>query len=264
MVYRALTIAGSDSSGGAGIQADIKTFTVLRVYGMTAVTALTAQNTCGVEEIHPVPASFVVRQIAVTVSDIGVEAAKTGMLYSAETVVAVAKAVRDYQLTRVVVDPVLVAQSGARLGHQDLPLALLKELIPHALLVTPNLDEALALTGIHVESVADMRAVARKLVNAGARACLVKGGHLDGPEAVDVFDDGHQSREITVPRLPALYTHGTGCQLSAAVTAFLARGLSLDEAVDRAKRFITTAIRAGLALGRGAGPANPMAWDEDA
>lgn len=264
MTYRALTIAGSDSSGGAGIQADIKTFTVLRVYGMTAVTALTAQNTCGVEEIHPVPASFVVRQIAVTVSDIGVDAAKTGMLYSTETVVAVAKAVRDYRLTRIVVDPVLVAQSGASLGHEDLPMALLKELIPHALLVTPNLDEALALTGIHVESVADMRAVARKLVDAGARACLVKGGHLEGSEAVDVFDDGRQSREITAPRLAALHTHGTGCQLSAAVTAFLARGLSLDEAVDRAKRFITTAIRAGLALGGGAGPANPMAWDEDA
>jgi hydroxymethylpyrimidine/phosphomethylpyrimidine kinase len=264
MVYRALTIAGSDCSGGAGIQADIKTFTVLRVYGMTALTALTAQNTCGVEEVHVVPAPFVARQMNMALSDIGADAAKTGMLYAPETVVAVARAIKDHHLTKVVVDPVLVAQSGANLGRDDLPAALLEELIPHALLVTPNLDEASVLTGIQVRSIEDMREVARQLVAAGARACLVKGGHLEGEDAVDVYDDGRRSHQLTSPRLPTRHTHGTGCQLSAAVTAYLARGLSLDEAVARAKRFINAAIAGGLAIGHGPGPANPMAWtDED-
>jgi hydroxymethylpyrimidine/phosphomethylpyrimidine kinase len=260
MLARALSVAGSDSSGGAGIQADLKTFTVLRVYGMTAITAITVQNSSGVKEIHPLPPSFVERQIRMTVSDIGVDAMKTGMLYSTETVVAVSRTIRDYRVERVVVDPVLIAQSGDSLAADDLTHALLSELVPQALLVTPNLDEAQTLTGIRIQSIEDMRKAARLIIRAGAKACLVKGGHLPISEAVDVFDDGRSVRELSAPRLPTQNTHGTGCQLSAAITAFVARGLPLESAIHNGKEFITRAIRCGLALGHGAGPANPLAW----
>ena len=260
MIARALTIAGSDSSGGAGIQADLKTFTAWRVYGMTAITALTAQNTTGVSEIHSLPPSFVRAQIDAVVNDVGVDAAKTGMLGSAETVVAVAAAVRDHEISVLVVDPVMVAKGGASLLQADAREALLRELIPLARLVTPNLPEAEALTEMKIGNVDDMRRAARRLIARGAGACLVKGGHLDGERVVDVFDDGIAVRELTSPRIATSHTHGTGCQLSAAITACLARGSSLGEAVDLGKRFITTAIRHGLAIGKGHGPANPLAW----
>ena len=264
MVPRALTIAGSDSGGGAGIQADLKTFTVFRVYGMSAVTALTAQNTSGVTAVHQVPAAFVRQQIDAVVSDIGADAAKTGMLASAETVITVARAVRDHRIAPVVVDPVLVAHDGTALLPADARDALLRELLPLAALVTPNVDEAQALTGVAIASVADMRHAARALLARGAKACLVKGGHLSGDDAVDVFDDGSAARELTAPRLPTPHTHGTGCQLSAAITAHLALGLSMWRAVQRSKQFISVAIRAGLPIGHGNGPANPLAWlDEE-
>lgn len=263
MLRKALSIAGSDSSGGAGIQADLKTFTVLEVYGMTALTALTAQNTSGVEGILPVPAHFVRQQIDVVLADIGVDAVKTGMLLSAETAIAVAAALRDHGVDRLVVDPVLAAGSGTSLAREDLPRALLEELIPQALLVTPNTDEARILTGIDIETVADMKAAAVKLLDAGAKACLLKGGHLKGP-ATDVFMVGQSVLELVAERIPTRHTHGTGCQLSAAITAFLARGLRLEDAVARGKTFITAAIREGLALGHGNGPANPLAWKGDA
>ena len=257
---RALTIAGSDCSGGAGIQADLKTFTVFKVYGMSVVTALTAQNTRGVAGTHAVPAAFVRAQIDTVMSDIGCDAAKTGMLGTAEIVSTVARAVRDCRIAPLVVDPVMTAQSGAALLNADARDALLCELLPLATLVTPNIPEAQALTGIPIASVADMRAAARALIARGARACLVKGGHLEGLQAVDVFDDGRTLRELVSPRLDTPHTHGTGCQLSAAITANLALGSSLPEAIERAKRFITVAIRHGLALGGGSGPANPLAW----
>jgi len=260
MVARALSIAGSDSGGGAGIQADLKTFTVFGVYGMTAVTALTAQNTCGVIGIHAVPAVFVRAQIDAVVSDIGVDAAKTGMLLSAATIQIVAAAVRDHAVTPLVVDPVMVAQSGAVLIEEAARTALLQELVPLATLVTPNLPEAEALAGMTIASVGDMRVAARQLIERGAKACLVKGGHLAGDEAVDVFDDGRNAIELRTGRLPIRHTHGTGCQLSAAITAQLACGVPLLDAVERAKRFITVAIRNGLALGKDVGPANPLAW----
>ena len=263
MVARALTIAGSDSGGGAGIQADLKTFTVLGVYGMTAVTALTAQNSCGVTGIQAVPAAFVRAQIDAVVTDIGVDATKTGMLVSAEIITAVAQAVRDHAIAPLVVDPVMIAQSGAALLEPTARAALLAELLPLATLVTPNVPEAEALTGMAIRTVADMRAAARRLLECGAHACLVKGGHLGGDDAVDVFDDGRNPQELRVARLPTRHTHGTGCQLSAAITANLARGVPLPEAVERAKRFITVAILHGLALGKGAGPANPLAWLEE-
>ncbi len=262
MIARALTIAGSDSGGGAGIQADLKTFSVFGVFGMSAITALTAQNTCTVTGIHVVPAPFVRQQIDAVVSDIGVDAAKTGMLANAAIIGVVAQAIRDHHIERLVVDPVLAAQSGAPLLEDDARAALLRELVPLAALVTPNIAEAQALTGLTVTSVSEMRQAARALIASGARACLVKGGHLDGAAAVDVFDDGSGAQELAAPRLPTRHIHGTGCQLSAAITAHLARGLPLRAAVEQAKRFITVAIRGGLAIGRGAGPANPMAWLE--
>jgi len=263
MLARALTIAGSDSGGGAGIQADLKTFTVFGVYGMSAITALTAQNTCGVTGIHVVPAPFVRAQIDAVVADIGIDAAKTGMLVSAKIISTVAQAVREHVIAPLVVDPVMVAQSGAALLEPTARTALLQELLPWATLVTPNIPEAEALTGLAVASVADMRAAARVFIEQGAKACLVKGGHLGGDESVDVFDDGRNPIELRSVRLPTRHTHGTGCQLSAAITAQLARGVPLLDAVERAKRFITVAIRNGLALGKGAGPANPLAWLEE-
>lgn len=262
MIPRALTIAGSDSGGGAGIQADLKTFTVHRVFGMSAVTALTAQNTRGVEGIFPVPAGFVRRQIDAVVTDIGADAVKTGMLANAEIIAAVVGAVRAHRLAPLVVDPVLVAQSGAPLIEAEAQAALLRDLIPLAAIVTPNVPEAERLTGRSIATLADMRAAAQTLVDHGAASCLVKGGHRSGAEAVDVFFDGSAFVELRAPRHASRNTHGTGCQLSAAIAANLAAGLSLGAAVARAKRFISAAIAAGLALGHGDGPANPLAWRE--
>jgi hydroxymethylpyrimidine/phosphomethylpyrimidine kinase len=263
MVARALTIAGSDSGGGAGIQADLKTFTVFRVFGMSAITALTAQNTLGVTAVHPVPGPFVRQQIDAVVTDIGVDAAKTGMLANAEIIAAVVQAIHDHHIAPLVVDPVMIAESGAPLLAADAREALLHELLPLATLVTPNVYEAQLLSGIAIASVNDMCAAARALIQRGAQAVLVKGGHLGGEAAIDVFDDGNNVRQLTASRLAVRHTHGTGCQLSAAITAGLACGLPLPDAVARAKRFITIAIRGGLAIGHGVGPANPLAWLEE-
>ncbi|MFQ5667584.1 MAG: bifunctional hydroxymethylpyrimidine kinase/phosphomethylpyrimidine kinase, partial [Candidatus Binatia bacterium] len=248
--------------GGAGIQCDLKTFTVLGVFGTSAITALTAQNTCGVRGIHAVPAAFVRQQIDAVVSDIGADAVKTGMLASADTVHAVASAIRDHHIQQLVVDPVMAAQSGAELLPSEAREALLRELLPLASLVTPNIEEAQVLTGCQIVSVDDMREAARALVAAGAGASLVTGGHLEAGEAIDVFHDGHELHRLAAPRLPVRHTHGSGCQLSAAVAAHLARGCALPAAVEGAKRFITVALRHGLAIGRGTGPANPLAWLE--
>ena len=260
MIPRVLTIAGSDSSGGAGIQADLKTFTVFRVYGMTAVTALTAQNTRGVSAIVPMSGAFVRQQIDAVVGDIGVDAAKTGMLATREIVVAVAAAVRAHRLAPLVVDPVMLAQSGARLLDDDARAAVIGELIPLATVVTPNVPEAEVLLGMRIQSLADMHEAARRLVAAGAGAALVKGGHLEGAEAVDVLDDGTTMHELRAPRIATRHTHGTGCMTAAALAACLARGLALLDAAREAKRFITAALNDGLALGQGDGPANPLAW----
>lgn len=260
MIPRALTIAGSDPSGGAGIQADLKTFTVFEVFGMTAVTALTVQNTGGVTGIEAVSPSLVRAQIDAVVSDIGVDATKTGMLANAAIVTAVVGAVRRHHLAPLVVDPVMVAQSGAALLDAAAREVLVRELLPLATLVTPNVPEAETLTGMTIRSVADMRRAARMLIETGAQASLIKGGHLAGAESIDVFDDGDRQRELAAVRLDTAHTHGTGCQLSAAITAQLARGVPLLAAVECAKTFITLAIQGGLAIGQGAGPANPLAW----
>lgn len=263
MIARALTIAGSDSSGGAGIQADLKTFTVFRVYGMTAVSAVTVQNTCGVSGVHALPPTVVRRQIEAVVTDIGVDAAKTGMLANRAVIAAVAGAVRDLGIAPLVVDPVMVAESGASLLEEDARRALRDEMLPLAALVTPNLSEAAALLDMPVATVADMHEAARRLVALGAVAALVKGGHLAGPEAIDVLYTAGGAQELRSARISTRHTHGTGCMLAAAITAGLARRRPLVDAVGEAKRFVTAAIRAGLALGAGGGPANPLAWLEE-
>lgn len=261
MTPHALTIAGSDSSGGAGIQADLKTFTVFRVYGMSAITALTAQNTQRVAGVLPVTADFVRAQIRAVIEDIRVDAVKTGMLANAEIIAAVADEVRTHRIAPLVVDPVMVAESGASLLEPGARAVLRDELLPLSRLVTPNVPEARALLDMRIETIDDMRLAATRLIDLGARAALVKGGHLSARmDAVDVFHDGTNVHELHALRIPSKNTHGTGCMLSAAITAGLASRRTLDQAVHEAKRFISTAIAAGLTIGKGKGPANPLAW----
>lgn len=256
---RALTIAGSDSGGGAGIQADLKTFTVLGCFGMSALTALTAQNTVGVSAIHPVPPGFVTAQIDAVATDIGVDAAKTGMLADAGIVAAVADAVAAHGISPLVVDPVFVAKGGDRLLEEDAVAVLIDRLLPLAAVVTPNLPEAEAITGMRIADEDAMEAAARALHRLGPRAVLVKGGHLASGEAVDVFYDGVTMHHLRRPRRPTTDTHGTGCVLSAAIAARLAHGDDLAIAVAAGKAFVDDAIAHGVRIGAGHGPADP-AW----
>jgi hydroxymethylpyrimidine/phosphomethylpyrimidine kinase len=259
-VPRAMTIAGSDSGGGAGIQADLKTFTALGVFGTSAITALTAQNTTGVAGVMEVAPEFVVAQIDAIMSDIGTDAAKTGMLASAAIVEAVAAAVRRWGIERLVVDPVMIAKSGAPLLRPDAMDALRRALLPAALVVTPNLHEAGALLGRPVRTLAEAREAARAIHAMGPRHVVVKGGHLeDSDRSVDVLFDGRAFEEFAAPRAQTRHTHGTGCIFSAAIAAHLARGQDVPGAVARAKELITAAIAGGLPLGRGHGPADPAA-----
>jgi hydroxymethylpyrimidine/phosphomethylpyrimidine kinase len=254
----ALTIAGSDSGGGAGIQADLKTFHAFGVYGTSVVTAITAQNTLGVSAVHPVPLNVVQAQIDAVVSDLRPAAMKTGMLATADLVGAVAEAVSRHQLHQYVLDPVMVATSGDRLLDREAEEALQTRLVPLARLVTPNLHEAGILTGRVVETLNGMRAAARALVQLGAGAALLKGGHLQG-DAVDLFWDGTEERVWHKPRLDTRHTHGTGCTLSAAVAAGLAQRAPLVDAVDRAVRWVARAIETAPGLGSGHGPVNHFA-----
>ncbi len=261
MVARALTIAGSDSGGGAGIQADLKTFAVLGVFGTSAITALTAQNTCAVTGVVEVDPAFVAAQIDAVVTDIGVDAAKTGMLANAAIIEAVADRVRRHGIARLVVDPVMVAKSGAPLLRPDAVEALRTRLLPLALVVTPNLPEASALAGgMPVRTAEEMEEAARAIAALGPRYVVVKGGHLeDAAEAADLLYDGARVHWLTAPRVRTPHTHGTGCVFSAAIAAGLARGSDPPAAVAAAKRFVTAAIAGALPLGRGRGPANPLA-----
>ena len=252
----ALTIAGSDSGGGAGIQADLKTFAALGVHGTSAVTAITAQNTMGVTEILELPTALIREQIAVVVEDIGVQAAKTGMLSSAEIIVSVADAVKQHRLRNLVVDPVMVAKGGARLLREDAVTALREMLLPLAAIITPNLPEAQVLLGREIRSLKERRQAARDLVAMGARAAVVKGGHAD--DATDVYFDGAELIELKAERIETTNTHGSGCVFSAAIAAWLARGAEPQEAVRQAKSFITQAIAYSLEIGHGHGPVNPM------
>jgi hydroxymethylpyrimidine/phosphomethylpyrimidine kinase len=255
---RILTIAASDSGGGAGIQADLKTIALMGGYGMSAITALTAQNTTGVQAIYPVPAPFVARQINAVISDIGVDTIKTGMLVNARIVKTVSRILRCLAEPRIIVDPVIVAKGGAVLLEKEAYPALKRELIPLAFIITPNLHEAAVLTGKSTESVSRMKKAAQALHLMGARNVLVKGGHLKG-KAIDILFDGKDYHELAGDRIESRNTHGTGCTLSAALAMELANGVSLPEAVKRAKDFVTAAIRSSIDLGHGCGPLNPYA-----
>jgi hydroxymethylpyrimidine/phosphomethylpyrimidine kinase len=252
----ALTIAGSDSGGGAGIQADLKTFAALEVHGTSAITAITAQNTIGVTDILELPVDLVRKQIAAVVEDIGVQAAKTGMLSSAAIVGVVADAVREYGLRLLVVDPVMVAKGGARLLRGDAIEALRDQLIPLAAVVTPNLPEAEVLVGRPVASLDERKQAARDLVAMGASAAVVKGGHAE--DAIDVYFDGSRMVELRSERIDTVNTHGSGCVFSAAIAAWMARGADPLQAAGEAKTFITRAIANSLEIGHGHGPVNPM------
>ncbi len=256
---RILTIAGSDSGGGAGIQADLKAITLLGGYGMSILTALTAQNTVGVQAIHEVPARFVAIQIDSVLSDIGADAIKTGMLANSEIVEVVARKIREYGVKKVVVDPVMVAKSGDPLLRKDAQDALIKRLIPLAMVVTPNLPEASVLSGFRVNSIEEMRKAALRVYELGAKHVVVKGGHLKGM-AIDILYDGKRYVEIEGKRVETKNTHGTGCTFASAIATLLARGETVSEAVRKAKAFITMAIQFGLPLGKGAGPTNPFAY----
>lgn len=251
----ALTIAGSDSSGGAGIQADLKTFQALGVYGASAVTALTAQNTLGVRAVHETPPELVTAQIDAVLEDIGADGAKTGMLSSAPIVRAVAEAVRRWGLGPVlVVDPVMVAKSGDRLLREDAVRALVEELLPLAAIVMPNLPEAEVIVGHRIEDDDDaIRTAAREIRALGPRAVVLKGGHRAG-RAVDVFFDGQRWEELAAERIATTSTHGTGCTYSAATAARIALGDEPLDAVRRAKAFLTAALRHARPLGGGHGP----------
>jgi len=250
----ALAIGGSDSGGGAGIQADLKTFAAHGVYGTSAMTAVTAQNTVGVLGIHPVPVEFVILQIEAVVSDLGCDALKTGMLASAAIVEAVAAAVEALDLPGLVVDPVMIAKSGDRLLAGDAVHALQTVLLPLARVVTPNVPEAEVLAGIPIGSVADMHEAGRRILALGPAAVIVKGGHLPGNEVVDLVIERRGIGELRGPRVPGPHTHGTGCTFAAAVTAGLALGRSLEEAARLAKAYVVGAMTAGIPLGRGHRP----------
>jgi hydroxymethylpyrimidine kinase/phosphomethylpyrimidine kinase len=255
---RILTIAGSDSGGGAGIQTDLKTITVLGGYGMSAITALTAQNTVGVQAVYELPLDFIEQQIDSVMEDIGADAVKTGMLSSNSIVSLVASKMKHYRVERLVVDPVMVAKSGDPLLKEEARQALRDELIPCAFVATPNLPEASVLAGIKVDHLQAMKDAARSIHSMGAKNVLVKGGHLEG-DIVDLLFDGTAFLEFRGPRIPTKNTHGTGCTLASAIATELAKGTSIQEAVKRAREFMETAIRFSLPLGKGHGPTNPYA-----
>ena len=254
-VPKAMTIAGSDSGGGAGIQADLKTFAALGVYGTVTLTAITAQNTVGVSGVHEIPTDMIVAQMDAVMGDIGADAVKTGMLSSQEIVEVVASQIQRHGIRSLVVDPVMVAKSGDSLLRDDAVDAVRTRLVPLSAVVTPNIPEAEALTGMTIESDDDVREAARRIVGMGARSVVVKGGHREGP-ATDVLYDGSSFREYSAPRIDTVNTHGTGCTFASAVAAGLAQGKSVEEAVGQAKEYVTEAIRASFPIGRGHGPLN--------
>jgi len=257
--YRVLTIAGSDSGGGAGIQADLKTFSALGCYGMSVITSLTAQNTKEVTAIHAVPPSFVGEQMEAVFSDIGVDAVKIGMLYSAEMIETVTDQLKNHQAKNIVLDPVMVAKSGDRLVKDDKTIEAMKEhLMPLATVITPNLPEASTFLKRAIQSSDDMQHAARELARYGSRSVLIKGGHLDEEDSSDLLFISVEERFIVFKgeRIDTRNNHGTGCTFSSAIASFLAKGLPLEESVKLAKEYITGALRAGAdyEIGDGHGP----------
>ncbi len=256
-MYKALTIAGSDSGGGAGIQADLKTFMAHGAYGASVITGITAQNTCGVTAVELLAPAMVAAQIDAVLTDIGADAIKTGMLGSAEIIETVASKLQEYAATNLVVDPVMVAKSGDRLLAEDAVAALRDQLLPLALVVTPNLPEAAVLLGRSVEHESDMESAVRDLHDLGSRYVLLKGGHLAG-DPVDLLYDGKQIIELRSPRIPTRHTHGTGCTYAAAITALLARGVGVVQAVREARAYLIGAIERAQAIGGGHSPVNHL------
>jgi len=254
-----LTIAGSDPSGGAGIQADLKTFTVLGAVGMSAITALTVQNTRGVQDLEPIDAEFVVRQIQTLADDISIHAVKTGMLVNKAIVEAVAVTIKTTELQHLVVDPVLMSKNGHPLLTEDACKAMEQQLFPLAEIITPNLPEAAHFCGFPIKSDQDLRQACQRLYDMGPKAVLIKGGHGEDKEATDILFNGNDYYSYSAARIETPHTHGTGCTYSAAIATLLAKGLPLPEAVKRGKEFITEAIRFSLPMGKGQGPTNPYA-----
>ena len=250
----ALTIAGSDSGGGAGIQADLKTFAAHGVYGTSAITAVTAQNTLGVNSFETLSPTLVRAQIEAVVSDIGADAAKTGMLATAAIVETVAKAVADLKIPVLVVDPVMIAKSGDRLLDDHAVRAILSSLLPRAFVVTPNIPEAEALAGLRIATEGDRRQAARRLLAFGPANVIIKGGHFPADDIVDLLYDGTEFAEFRHERVPGRHTHGTGCTFAAALAAHLALGRTLRDAIPRVQAYIAGAIRHSPELGRGHGP----------
>jgi hydroxymethylpyrimidine/phosphomethylpyrimidine kinase len=254
-IPKAMTIAGSDSGGGAGVQADLKTFAALGVYGASTLTAITAQNTVAVTAVHEIPTDIITAQIDAVLTDIGADAVKTGMLSSSDIIECVAAALTHHGVRQLVVDPVMIAKSGATLLREDAIGSLRTRLLPLATVVTPNIPEAEALTETTIVSDADVRRAAEAIVGMGARSVVVKGGHREGP-ATDLFYDGAEFREFTAPRIDTVNTHGTGCTFASAVAAGLARGMAVTDAVALAKDYVTEGIRHSFSIGQGHGPLN--------
>lgn len=263
MISVTMTIAGSDSGGGAGIQADLKTFQELKTFGTSSITALTAQNTLGVQDVFPVEASFIVKQINAILEDFDVKAIKTGMLFSSTIIREVSNRLKDTKIP-LIIDPVMIAKGGATLLQSDAIDAMVEDLFPIASIITPNIPEAEAISGISITNEEDLNKVAEKLLSFGPKVVIIKGGHLsEEKDAIDrvYFQDG-RTETFTAKRLPTKDTHGTGCTFSAAITAFIARGFSIEDAISEAKKYIHAAISHGLNLGHGHGPTNHFAYND--
>ena len=248
-----LTIAGSDSCGGAGIQADLKTFSAHGTYGMSVITAITAQNTEGVFAVEDVSPDIIKKQIEVLFDDICIDAIKIGMVSKVETINIIADTLKKYNVKNLVIDPVMVSKSGFHLLQPEAKQALIENLLPLATIVTPNLPEAEVITDLKVSSIKDMENVAIKIYEMGPKCVLVKGGHLEG-DAVDILYDGTDFRYYVSPRIDTIHTHGTGCTLSSAIASNLSKGYSIDKAVEKSKRYITNAIKQSFSIGKGVGP----------
>lgn len=260
-MFKALTIAGSDSGGGAGIQADIKTFQELGVFGMSALTAITAQNTLGVHGVYPVSVQALSEQIDAVATDLRPDALKTGMLFNAEIIARAAAKIKEHKLTKLVIDPVMIAKGGASLLEKEAISALREELLPHAFAITPNIPEAESLTSIEINSADDRKRAAEKLHQYGAKNVIIKGGHQpDSDEVIDLLFDGKEFLALSNPFIDTRHTHGTGCTFSAALTAELAKGNGIIEAFETAVRFVHEAIKNGINLGEGHGPTNHFAY----
>lgn len=250
---KVLTIAGSDSCGGAGIQADLKTFSAHKVYGMSIITAVTAQNTQGVFAVHDIPTDMIKKQIEVIFDDIHVDAVKIGMVSKTETIEAIADTLSKYSVQNLVIDPVMVSKSGFHLLQPEAKEALINYLLPMATLVTPNLPEAEVITGLKISTLEDMKKSADLIRKIGPKYVLIKGGHLDG-EATDILYDGNEFIYYNSPRINTKNTHGTGCTLSSAIASNLGNGLPMKEAIEKAKLYITGAIENSFPIGKGVGP----------